>query len=932
MAQAILTFLPWVRGGLAATIDIDDSLKPQKAQAKLDVVLAINGAPEPTANFVLNGPADVTGINPNQIVRREPRPGTTDFEPNYFACIEFDRPDFPWIFTPAKADGQGRIRPWLSLIVVRDMDGVAITPLGDSPLPVLTIAASLAKDELPDPDEVWGWAHVQVAADAFGDVGQALDGAPERSLSRLICPRLLEPLTNYIACVVPSFEPGARSGLGTPLTQTQLQAADALKPSWARSGEVRLPVYHHWSFRTGTAGDFETLARGLVARQAPAALGHRPVDITEPGFTWAAPPDQRAIAVLEGALRPIVTAPSATLPGDFQEQLAAIINAPVASAAASPDADPLVAPPLYGRWHASQPAASSTDGSWYSSLNLDPMRRAVAAFGTKVVQDNQEALMAAAWKQAADLKRTNQRLRQIQLGIAVGTRLVERHFESQPDAAVFRLATPAFSRLKIDVQGAATTSETLLARVRTSSLPESATSPAMRRLGRARGPLTRRFAARGVVRIPENWLHALDSANTGTSTPPAAYLPSMATVGAVLYLLPQGSAIESYGNVRDDTLAVVPGRPGFVTVPEGQAVPVTPLQPGTPVSSDSPAAAAFREAASEHLKALEPGRMTIMVARPAPIDVPELRHSILDQLKPRAGLINLVRAIIAPAENASPVIDTPRSEPAGVDMVYAYPHFPTPMYGPLRDLSQNLLLPGLEDIPPETVLGLATNREFIESYMLGLNVEMARELLWRGYHTDQLGTYFDQFWDASTSPSPRPDIARLTAWGGRPLGENSPVPLQDQFVMLIRSALLRRYPNAIIFAAPTIVTSGARKPDLDLASAVHPAFRGSADPDVSFFGFDLAPEAVAGTDGGDGYFLIIQEHPGEPRFGLDEYLPPIGTSHLAIGSAPPTGHDVGIYEWGHNGAHMAGAVRQLPVMVAIHASRFVTSDWTGGPP
>ena len=33
--------------------------------------------------------------------------------------------------------------------------------------------------------------------------------------------------------------------------------------------------------------------------------------------------------------------------------------------------------------------------------------------------------------------------------------------------------------------------------------------------------------------------------------------------------------------------------------------------------------------------------------------------------------------------------------------------------------------------------------------MVGLNHEMARELLWREYPTDQRGSYFRQFWDVS---------------------------------------------------------------------------------------------------------------------------------------------------------------------------------------
>ena len=41
------------------------------------------------------------------MIRTEPRHLATDFEPNYFPAIEFDRPDFPWIFTPATANAEG---------------------------------------------------------------------------------------------------------------------------------------------------------------------------------------------------------------------------------------------------------------------------------------------------------------------------------------------------------------------------------------------------------------------------------------------------------------------------------------------------------------------------------------------------------------------------------------------------------------------------------------------------------------------------------------------------------------------------------------------------------------------------------------------------------------------------------------------------------
>ena len=69
------------------------------------------------------------------------------------------------------------------------------------------------------------------------------------------------------------------------------------------------------------------------------------------------------------------------------------------------------------------------------------------------------------------------------------------------------------------------------------------------------------------------------------------------------------------------------------------------------------------------------------------------------------------------------------------------------MYEPLRDLSDELFLPNLNLIEQNSITLLETNQKFIEAYMVGLNHEFARELLWREYPTDQRGSYFRQFWD-----------------------------------------------------------------------------------------------------------------------------------------------------------------------------------------
>src|SRR6478609_3046991 len=150
--SANLSFLPWVRQGASGAIDIVDSLGPaQPAVADISITLSVNNDMLPPVPVRLRGPADVVGIDAHQIIRTDPRPGTSDFEPNCFPSVEFDRADFLWLFTPARANTNGQLRPWLCLVVVRKQAGVQITSTADTPMPALRIAQE-AKPflELPD--------------------------------------------------------------------------------------------------------------------------------------------------------------------------------------------------------------------------------------------------------------------------------------------------------------------------------------------------------------------------------------------------------------------------------------------------------------------------------------------------------------------------------------------------------------------------------------------------------------------------------------------------------------------------------------------------------------------------------------------------------------------------------------------------------------
>src|SRR5262249_10761813 len=388
------------------------------------------------------------------------------------------------------------------------------------------------------------------------------------------------PNTDYIACVVPTFEVGRKAALGLTVTEAELIGPAALQPAWSLTpapAVVRLPVDHQWRFPTGEGGDFEALVRLLQPRPGPPGLGRRPIGISHPGSKLPTSFPEGTKIELTGALRPLNTLtpgwPAETAE-PFQEKLAEIVNAPGTTEVSNPASDPLLAPPLYGRWHAARSRVTRGATTWFDELNLDPRYRSVAAFGTSVVQEHQEALMAAAWEQAADLQRANQRLRQLQLGFVVSTRLHTRHFKALTDDGALRIAGPAFGRLH-DSSGttlaAAAATETLVKRLGSTALPVRAASSTMRRIGRERGPMPRRVMMQGVTRSAGfTWVAALNTSDSAFVAPP---WQDLANVQSVRDHLLNPALVRAYRDVTAPLVAGMAGRPGFAIVAEGQPVP-----------------------------------------------------------------------------------------------------------------------------------------------------------------------------------------------------------------------------------------------------------------------------------------------------------------------------------------------------------------------
>ncbi|MEM1299500.1 MAG: hypothetical protein AAGH68_09475 [Pseudomonadota bacterium] len=469
-----LRFLPWYCRGLSTVIDtVDSDAAPTgystTAETEID---GLSGSIQ--TNVSLYGPGDIEGLGEGQIAAQAPAPGATNIEPNFLVHVDFASADMPWRYTPAQADAQGRLRPWLALIVLRKTETFGIKQISGVPAPF--IEAPVA--ELPDPalpvSALWG--HVQVEG-PFDEtpLAEIVRDAPQRAKARLISPRRLAPNADWMACLVPAFEVGRRAALGQPWDdQTGLAPAWTFDPS--SDQHIDLPVFAHWTFSTGARGDFESLARNLEPREMTAAAARRPF-VLDPQIAGTGSAEMG----LKGALRPVITPapPGEAASPEVKTTLTDWIN----RAADVEDAggDPQTTPPLYGRWHADVRRVGNAAPKWIDELNLDPRNRIVAAAGGDIVQAHQDSFMDMAWEQAGALDAANSLLKNGQLARSVGSRLTEKHIAPLPDAMALKIAGPAHARSRYG-------DTSLYKSIEDSPVPEASFSSAFRRLSRIRGP------------------------------------------------------------------------------------------------------------------------------------------------------------------------------------------------------------------------------------------------------------------------------------------------------------------------------------------------------------------------------------------------------------------------------------------------------------
>lgn len=950
MSDANSLFLAWLRRGITTRM-APPSGSATRSTVRVRMQVAQEGVRAQTVNTSLQiaGPEDVRGIEARAVRRTWPRAEVLNAEPNLLALVEFTACDLPWRFSPeAPLAPAGRVttsqlRPWVCLVVLAE-DEFTLTPASDrQPFTRLAVKPAAV---LPPLEEAWAWSHVQYFGDRTltrANVSEELRDHPERFVSRLLCPRRLKAGTVYHGFVVPVYQRGALAGLGESIPP----GVGATAFAWGerREGEFSLPVYYQWRFGTGQEGDFEAIVRRLRPRPLPETVGTRSMTVSVPELgdvgSLASP------VLLEAALQPVRgtgSAWGAPPQRAFSEALRALLDLPADERERPGPPGRLrrpVVPPMYGQRHALRerlgpiPVDSFAVMGWLAALNADPRQRVGAGMGTRVVQKLQQALMASAWEQFGRVQEANEALRFGQLGREASKRLYARWL------APLAASPGALLGFTAAVHGQVLRGrETVRGELRRSPVDPGLLDPAWRRLTRrdsALGTRQGRFDERRPVSIVARMNSGALRPAQAVHTPSGAASPAKVArvVGAsfpltflgMLAVLPtedpgrlgghpawgelrraaQNRELDHKPELLPAVLGVPPKPKKFRFFP-----PVPPefgKQSGEIVEGTDEAAGAFREAFRELLSALgapeAPGESLV------PADLGGIVTTLLEALNPERTVAEGVLARL----DLSPLLRRPSPDPLAP--VMATPEFEQPMYAPLRDLSQEWILPGLDAVLTDTATTAMTNRRFVEAYMVGLNHEMMRELLWNGYPTDQRGSPFRQFWepggegDASGSavrPEMQKDILPLHEWrGGTALGAH-PVGIVrgENVVLLLRSELLRRYPETIIYAVDGRVrTPDGRAPGPEAdAPRKRPTFTGALRPDVNFLGFDLTPDEMRGVHLDRGgvqrrWYFVFEEQVAEFRFGLDEGDP---------GSPPPL-RGLDDLAWTHVGVERGAILR-----------------------
>jgi hypothetical protein len=644
------------------------------------------------------------------------------------------------------------------------------------------------------------------------------------------------------------------------------------------------------------------------------------------------------------------------LPDDYATQTAADANAGTSlGPGVSDDPDPLITSPLYGCWYAlTQRLLTNRDGTappnttnWVHRLNLDPRFRVPANYGTELVNINAEQYLNYAWEQIGDVLEANQRIRRLHFATAASARLFDRNITpiANDSARVLSLTAPVDRRVLYS-------GSTVAFQRITTLVPAVLTSTAMRRVIRPGGRMMRLLpfnttatmanlieringgsvtsappktvpagvpsvgqaanaaAPSGVPSTILGWLKQyawLPYAILGVAIvlaiilffvlgPVAGFAAAIVVIGIGIYLYQlvrkwavaeTASQTISEAGQTPASISALPSSSNFVLSQPGSSF--VPNIGGL----DSPTAVRFKAALTDSFNLILAGNQAAQRPTPVSTNLTALAATMVTGIDPKLTILRRgLTSIALPPWIISEIGDN-------FNEVMAYPKIDLPMYKPLADVAVERLLPNINKIAQNSITLMETNQRFIEAYMVGLNHEFARKLLWREYPTDQRGSYFRQFWatgdyidseglNKSALKEQLYDIPEIHRWpttsalGSHNNRADASNPGASQAVLIIRGELLKKYPNTVIFAQHAKMVSGLRTPDWLTAAEEAlppksktrtPLYTANPEDDIFFFGFDLTVQEIKGDSQDLGWYFVLQERPGEARFGLEDSQP-----------------------------------------------------------
>ena len=429
--------LKYLRKGLISSVKEGSSVTKDTKRAQIDVNLKFqvknvnSGRVEnkvlPGKKIELLGPADVKSLTSKAICRVSPAAsGDVRLNASYRPYMEFYEEDLPWRYTPF-APGDSSFYPWMRLIAVKD-DECDVTFRDGMKIVRINLTKERISEVFSTADELARSAHAQIdVEDSFNGpldeatINEMLDENPDCGISRVLCVSKLEPATQYVLLLIPTFELGRLSALGMSTDGVNMNAIVEPKPNT----DLELPIYYKWNCTTATrSGTFKDLADLLnftTAADYKKMDANLTVDISHSGLKTVSFDGEKKIDVPaalvmssdpyrnladEGKQYRTELQKHLSLNPVFDENELGDIN---------PDEDPWVVPPVYGARHMLTKRADfekGPDAGVVNEVNLKLHNRIAAGMGGSVVMKNQEEFVHRAWKRVEVINALNQMLRE----------------------------------------------------------------------------------------------------------------------------------------------------------------------------------------------------------------------------------------------------------------------------------------------------------------------------------------------------------------------------------------------------------------------------------------------------------------------------------------------------------------------------------------